>query len=274
LIGSEHDCVNRDPRESVMSQRLKFIVAYDGTLFAGWQSQTHGNTIQDHLECAFQQISRQRLKVHGSGRTDAGVHALAQCAHVDLVKGRLSLPRWTAALNALLPPVIRVLRCQYVSPQFHARFSAKGKVYRYRIWSGPVLPPLEYKRAWHITARLDFERLKRAANEFVGTHNFAAFAATREKKRSITAVRRKEKFDTIRTIQSIRVRRNGPRITIEIDGNGFLYKMVRLMIGAAVECALDKFPVEQIRSRLKTGRGGPTRFAAPAEGLFLVRVRY
>jgi tRNA pseudouridine38-40 synthase len=202
------------------------------------------------------------------------VHALAQCAHVDLVNDRLPPVRWTAALNALLPPTIRVFRCRYVSPQFHARFSAKGKVYRYRIWSGPVLPPLEYKRAWHIAAPLDFGRLQQAASEFVGTHDFAAFAANREKGRSIAAVRRKEKPDTIRTIHSIHVRRNGPRITIETDGDGFLYKMVRLMIGAAAEGALDKLSTRQIRSRLKAGRGGPTRFAAPAAGLFLVRVRY
>src|ERR1700704_4455818 len=132
-----------------MPSRLKLIVAYDGAPFSGWQSQPNGNGIQDHLENAFQCICSERVRVHGAGRTDAGVHALAQCAHVDVVEKSLSAARWAGALNALLPPTIRVLRCRYVSKRFHARHSAKGKVYRYRIWSAPVLPPFEYGRVWH-----------------------------------------------------------------------------------------------------------------------------
>src|SRR5882762_1853616 len=138
-----------------MSQRLKLIVAYDGARFAGWQSQSHRNTIQDHIERAFEWVGGERVRVHGAGRTDAGVHALAQCAHVDVVEKSLSAARWTGALNALLPPTIRVLRCHYVSKRFHARHSAKGKVYRYIIWSAPVLPPFKYGRVWHVTAPLD-----------------------------------------------------------------------------------------------------------------------
>src|ERR1700746_1596597 len=117
-----------------MSRRLKLIVAYDGTSFAGWQSQSHGNTIQDHLERAFERVAGRGGRVHGAGRTDAGVHALAQCAHVDVANKLSSPARWTEALNALLPPAIRVVRCQYVSTDFHARLLAKGKIYRYRIW--------------------------------------------------------------------------------------------------------------------------------------------
>src|SRR5205814_7318117 len=138
-----------------MSSRLKLTVAYDGAAFAGWQSQTHGHTAQDQLNRALHKISGQRVRVHGAGRTDAGVHALAQCAHVDLPDNRLSAARWTTALNALLPPAIRVLRCQYVPKDFHARHSAKGKIYRYRIWSAHLLPPFEYGRAWHVSQPLD-----------------------------------------------------------------------------------------------------------------------
>src|SRR6185503_11747434 len=121
-------------------------VAYDGTGFAGWQSQSHRNTIQDHLERAIQRVTGKRLRVHGAGRTDAGVHALAQCAHVDLADRRMSATRWVAALNGNLPPPIRVMRCAYASKTFHARYSAKAKIYRYRIWSARVLPPLEFER--------------------------------------------------------------------------------------------------------------------------------
>ena len=246
-----------------MSRRLKLIIAYDGATFAGWQSQTHGNTIQDHLERAFGRIVGRPMRVHGTGRTDAGVHALAQCAHIDV--GKFFAPaRWVEALNALLPPAIRVLRCRYVPSDFHARLSAKGKIYRYRIWSAPVLPPFEYRRAWHISHWLDLKLLKSAAKHFVGTHDFAGFAANRGKAEE----------STIRTIHCVSVRQKGPCVTIEFDGDGFLYKMVRLIIGSLVKCALGKMRIEEITARLNSGQTRAARLAAPAEGLFLVRVRY
>jgi len=246
-----------------MSRRLKLIVAYDGAPFAGWQSQSHRNTIQDYLERAFERVTGRPVRVHGAGRTDAGVHALAQCAHVDVNKA-LAPARWMEALNALLPPAIRVLRCRYVSNNFHARLSAKGKVYRYRIWCAPVLPPFEYRRAWHIARPLNLKLLQTAAKQFVGTHDFAGFAANRGKTEE----------STIRTIYSVRVRQNGPCLTIEFDGDGFLYKMVRLMVGALVKCALHKMQIKEIRARLGSPQTRSARFAARAEALFLVRVRY
>src|SRR6266516_5858241 len=246
-----------------MTRRLKLIVAYDGAPFAGWQSQSHLNTVQDHLERVFERVVGKPVRVHGAGRTDAGGHALAQCVHADL--GKLLAPaRWAEALNALLPPSIRVMRCRYVSNEFHARISAKGKIYRYRIWSAPVLPPFEYSRAWHITRPLDLNVLKRAANHFAGTHDFAGFAANRGKTEE----------STIRTIHSVRVRQKSSCVTLEFDGNGFLYKMVRLMVGSLVKCALGKMKIEEIAARLHSAQVESTRFAAPAEGLFLVRVRY
>jgi tRNA pseudouridine38-40 synthase len=246
-----------------MSRRLKLILAYDGAPFAGWQSQSHGNTIQDHLERAFERVAGKPVRVHGAGRTDTGVHALAQCAHVDI--GKVLAPaRWTEALNALLPPTIRVMRCRYVSNQFHARRSAKGKIYRYRIWSAPVLPPFEYRRAWHVSRPLNLKILRATAKHFVGTHDFAGFAANRGKVEE----------STTRTIYSVRVRQKGSCVTIEFDGNGFLYKMVRLIVGSLVKCALGKMNIEEIAARLHSRQAASTRFAAPAEGLFLVRVRY
>jgi len=247
-----------------MARRLKVIIAYDGAPFAGWQSQSHRNTVQDHLERAFERVLGKPVRAHGAGRTDAGVHALAQCAHVDLPNDRLSAARWAQALNALLPPTIRVLRCQYVSNDFHARLSAKGKIYRYRIWLAPVLPPFEYHRAWHIPRPIDPKILKRASKQFVGTHDFAGFAANRGK----------QEKSTVRTIYSVRVRHQGPCVTIEFDGDGFLYKMVRLIVGSLVKSALGKMPIEDVAARLNSGQVGVARFAAPAEGLFLVRVRY
>jgi tRNA pseudouridine38-40 synthase len=263
-----------------MPRRLKLTVAYDGSSFAGWQSQSHRNTIQDHIERGFEGVIGKQVRVHGAGRTDAGVHALAQCAHVDLPNDRLSAGRWTEALNGLLPPTIRVLRCQYVSKDFHARLSAKGKIYRYRIWSAPVLPPFEYHRTWHIARSIDLETLKRAAKHFVGTHDFAGFAANRGKsgrrsdKESFRRTVGETEQSTTRTIYSTHVRQTGSCITIEVDGDGFLYKMVRLIVGSLVQCALGKIRTEDVIARLNSGQVGSARFAAPAEGLFLVRVRY
>jgi len=247
-----------------MPQRLKLIVAYDGSHFAGWQSQKHGNTVQDHLERAFKKISGTAVRVHGAGRTDAGVHALAQCAHVDVETERLTPSRWLAALNASLPPQLRVTRCQRVNSDFHARFSATGKVYRYRIWSGPVLPPLEYGRAWHVHRDLDLIRMRSAAANFVGRHDFVAFAANRGHSEN----------DTTRTLNRLVIRRTGFLWALEFDGDGFLYKMVRLMVGALVNCSFGKLTIAELVSRLHKKSTGNTRLAAPAEGLYLVRVRY
>jgi len=250
-----------------MPVRLKLIVAYDGAGFGGWQSQSHRNTIQDHLERAFERVTKKSLRVHGAGRTDAGVHAFAQCAHVDLApprRGRLTPAKWVAALNANLPPAIRVMRCAYVPQSFHARYSARGKVYRYRIWSARVLPPFEFERAWHIAAPLSLSSINAAARKFVGKHDFASFAANRGKREE----------NTIRTIRSVRVRRKGSCITIDFEGDGFLYKMVRLMVGAIVQCGCGKLDVAEIARRLNSAQPRATRHAAPGAGLFLVRVRY
>jgi tRNA pseudouridine38-40 synthase len=246
-----------------MRQRLKLLIAYDGAHFAGWQSQLHGNTVQDHLERALAKIAGEPVRVHGAGRTDAGVHALGQCAHID-VHDRLPPSRWTIAVNAALPPQIRVLRSQPVSVDFHARFSAVGKVYRYRIWSGAILPPLEYGRVWHLPRELNAKLMDTAAAVFVGLHDFAGFAANRGRPEP----------DTFRTLHSVVVRRRGFCWSIEIDGDGFLYKMVRLMVGAIVDCATGKLETADVVARLERAKTIGARTAAPAVGLYLMRVRY
>ena len=247
-----------------MRHRLKFTVAYDGGAFAGWQSQLHRKTVQDEIERAFHKISGARVRVHGAGRTDTDVHALAQVAHVDLLDRKIAAARWPIALNAVLPNTVRVLNCQYVSEKFHARYSAKGKTYRYRIFTGPILPPLEFERAWHVAAPIDGDLLKRAAEIFVGRHDFKAFAANRGTKPE----------STVRTIRSVRVRKSRELITIEITGDGFLYKMVRLMVGAIVRVTQGKMELKEIASALQSARAEHSRFVAPAEGLYLVKVWY
>lgn len=243
--------------------RLKLTVAYDGTAFAGWQSQVHRNAVQDELESAIHKVCGHRVRIHGAGRTDSGVHALAQSAHVDLPGRHLSASVWTAALNATLPPTVRILRSRFVSARFHARFSATGKTYRYRIWSAPILPPLERDRAWHVQQPLDLQLLTTAGRIFVGKHDFAAYAGNRGKKGN----------STVRTISIVKVRRRGSEVTIEISGDGFLYKMVRMIVGAMVRVALGKMRAEEIANALRTGRSSG-RYVAPAAGLYLMRVWY
>jgi tRNA pseudouridine38-40 synthase len=239
--------------------RLRLVIAYDGSGFRGWQSQAGGGTVQDCLEAAFKTLCGTRVPVHGAGRTDAGVHALGQCAHADVTREM----DWVTALNGNLPREIRVLKCSRARGDFHARFSAKGKIYTYRIVHAAVLPPFELRRAWHVPGPLDLEAMRRAARALEGRHDFKAFAANRGKPEE----------DTTRTIYKVSITRRGPAVTLRFHGDGFLYKMVRLMTGALVKTGQGRAPVESIAKYLE-GSGGKCSFAAPAEGLYLARVIY
>jgi tRNA pseudouridine38-40 synthase len=244
--------------------RLKLIVAYNGAGFSGWQSQARGNTIQDQIESALLQVIGQKIRVHGASRTDAGVHAIGQCAHLDLPPTRLTPTILLSALNASLPPQIRIMRCGFVASTFHARFLARAKVYCYRLATTAVLSPFELGRAWHVSGSLNDKSLRACANKFVGTHDFTGFAANRGHTMK----------STIRTIRRVRVRRTASSTTIEFEGDGFLYKMARMMVGAIVRCALGKISVAEIGARLLEAAPAEPRLVAPAAGLTLMRVRY
>ena len=260
------------------STRLRLVVAYDGRPFCGWQSQAGGGAVQDFLEQALTRLSggSERVVVHGAGRTDAGVHALGQVAQADVpaaVFARLPRERWVRALNAFLPPEIRVEKITLVRAGWHARFSARGKWYRYRIWNAPTLRPLEFGRAWHLPAPLDFGLLRAAAALLVGTHDFAAFAANRGRGS-------KRPDSTVRTLRRVAVRRGpGPLVTLDFVGDGFLYKQVRLMTGTLARVAGGHLSLAGFHSFLPDSGtplagGRKASFAAPAEGLCLMRVIY
>jgi tRNA pseudouridine38-40 synthase len=243
--------------------RLRMTVAYDGTQFSGWQSQSHGKAVQDALESAFRLLCGGRVVVHGSGRTDAGVHAEGQSAHADVPDERLPIDEWLPALNANIPPGVRVMKLSKAAPDFHARFSARGKIYRYTIWNGPVMPPLLINRAWHVPGVLDEDLLRSACKTFTGRHDFAAFCARGSKAPE----------PTTRTVSAIRLGRKGPAWTLAFQGDGFLYKMVRMLAASAVRCAAGRLPHEDLRQLLKDA-GPRTSHVAPAGGLCLVRVLY
>lgn len=251
-------------------RKLKLTISYDGRPFCGWQSQAGKDAVQDFLEAALAKLcGGNRVPLHGSGRTDAGVHALAQVAHVEVPADRLTPEQWLAAINAHLPPEIRVFRSQWAGPDFHARFSATGKRYIYRIWNGPVLMPMEIGRAWHVYHPLDMERLRQGTEILTGTHDFGGFAANR----GVPCP------DTVRTVRRINIAgRPGGLITLKFEGDGFLYKMVRLLTGSLVRVAQGKSEPEWLEALLTPPEPGAPRvkssFAAPAEGLYLARVLY
>ena len=254
-----------DPLPDHGSGRLRLTVAYDGGPFQGWQSQARGDTIQDRLETAFSRLcGGGRITVHGSGRTDAGVHARGQVAHADVPNRERHAPvAWRQALNAQLPPQIRIMAVRFVTDDFHARYSAEGKVYRYRVWNARVLNPFQIGRAWHFPDPLDLAVLRETAGLVVGTHDFANFSANRGHPPE----------STVRTIHRVDIARHGRVLTLDYEGSGFLYKMVRLLTGSLVRCAQGRASPGWI-SELLSGTAHKTSFAAPAGGLYLMRVRY
>jgi tRNA pseudouridine38-40 synthase len=248
-------------------ERIKLTIAYDGRPFSGWQSQADNNGVQDHIEAAFFAVAKVRLRIHGSGRTDAGVHALAQVAHADVPRGHLAPAIWQAALNANLPSGIRITCASRVrggEDGFHARFSATGKRYVYRLWNAPYMHPLEIRRAWHVPRTLDLALLRAAAAKLTGRHDFARFTANRGHKER----------DTVRTIRRIAVTTRGALITLTFEGDGFLYKMVRLLTGTIVRVAEGRAPLSFITDLLTPNVRARTHFMGVAEGLYLSRVFY
>jgi tRNA pseudouridine38-40 synthase len=245
--------------------RLKLTLAYDGAAFRGWQSQPGGGAVQDVLQEALTKLAGgAKISVQGAGRTDAGVHALGQVAHADVPDGRGDGKFWQRALNATLPPTLRVMSCVRARPGFHARYTATGKTYDYVLWTGPVLPPHRAGRAWHVHPAPDPVLLRRAAAVLCGAHDFRGFAANRG-----TPV-----HDTRRHLRCVRVSGRGPEIRLRFEGDGFLYKMVRMLVAAMVCVARRRAGLDDLQARL-TGRAtGLPRAVAPPGGLCLRGVSY
>lgn len=243
---------------------LRLIIGYDGAAYAGWQRQAGAETIQEHLERAIGSVVGATVTVHGAGRTDSGVHALAQSAHVK-VAGGPPADAFHKAVNTVLPRDIRILRAREVGPEFHARFSARGKRYLYRIRTDPVPHPIGRRYAHWFTAPLDPAAMRRAARHLIGTHDFASLA---------TSTGNARKSPTVRTVQSLHVLRRRNGIDIAVQGDGFLYNMVRTLAGTLLEVGRGRFKPDDVVSILEARdrrRAGPT---LPAQGLFLVRVLY
>ncbi|WP_343345639.1 tRNA pseudouridine(38-40) synthase TruA [Terrisporobacter petrolearius] len=242
-------------------RNLKLTIQYDGTKYCGWQKQPNSSGIQGTIEYAIYEITKEKVNIIGSGRTDAGVHALGQVANFK-TNSNIPAARIPDALNAKLPKDISIIDCQEVSDDFHSRYSATGKIYRYLIYNKPYRSPLYKGISYHVRYDLDIEKMRVEAQLLLGTHEFKGFMS------SGSSVK-----DTVRTIHNISIEESGDLIVLEVEGNGFLYNMVRIIVGTLVDIGrgrIDK-PLEEIIASQDRGEAGHT---APAHGLFLKKVHY
>lgn len=246
--------------------KFKLTIAYDGTNYEGWQVQKIGVGVQQKIEEAFQKIFPSVRRIHSSSRTDTGVHARAMMAHVEIPEAEFKMPvrKLALAINAHLPEDIRVMRAVRCPASFHARFDATGKEYRYSIWNDAVMNPLLNRTAWHVPKDLDVKAMQKAAKHFIGRKDFKSLAANRDY----------EMENTVRRLSRVDVRKQGPLITIVIEGDGFLYKMCRAIAGTLAMVGHGKLKpvdVKKIIAEKDRRAGGVT---APAKGLVLWRVLY
>ncbi len=246
--------------------KFKLTIAYDGTRYAGWQVQKTGLAVQQVVETALARFFPHASRLHGSSRTDTGVHALGMVAHVEIPSAEFKMPdaKLVLALNAFLPEDVRVVSAQRCAAEFHARFHACGKQYRYFVWNDTAANPLLRHTAWHVPRKLEFAAMRTAASLFVGTRDF----------RSLAANRNYEIENTVRTLTRCAMKRSGPLLTFIIEGDGFLYKMCRSIVGTLVQVGLGRFAVADIQRILAHRDRRVAGMTAPAHGLVLWKVYY
>ena len=246
--------------------KFKLTIAYDGGGYQGWQVQKTGTGVQEKVESALARLFPSHPKVHSSSRTDTGVHALGMVAHFEVppAEFKMTARKLAIALNAWLPEDIRVLSAVRAHPDFHARFEAAGKQYRYFVWNYPVMNPLLRHTAWHVPRPLDLRAIRAAAPLLVGRHDFQSFAANPGY----------AKESTVRILSRLTVTRSGRLLTFVIEGDGFLYKMCRGLVGTLVQIGLGKFPPTGITAMLARKDRSVAGMSAPAHGLVLWKVAY
>ena len=242
----------------------KMLIAYEGTHYHGWQIQPNGISIQQIIENQLQIILRQEIKITGSGRTDAGVHALGQVAHFQAEL--LNPHKLMGSLNGLLPYDIRILGIEEALADFHARYSAKGKIYRYHLFLDRIMNPFRRLYTWHIRSAFCKNSLREAAELFLGEHDFTTFA--NEAHSGVAAI------DPIRTLKRLDIIPEEGGVCLEFEADGFLYKMVRNIVGTLVETALGKRNPSTIPYLLAKRDRKEAGIAAPPQGLFLFKVLY
>ena len=242
-------------------RNIRLILKYDGSGYYGWQVQRSLPTIQGIVERALETITQIPVRLIGSGRTDAGVHAMNQAANF-FTTSPLALPRLLSGVNALLPADIVVKEMAEEDLSFHARFSARGKVYLYRILNCKLRCPFETRRAWHISESLNLDALTRVSRLFLGKHDFSSFRAGGVESNPVREIRRLE------------ISKNGDIINIEMEASGFLRQMVRTLVASLAEAGKGKLTEEQVRRILQLRDRSSAPAPAPAWGLYLKQVFY
>lgn len=243
--------------------RYKCVIAYDGSRFSGYQIQPEGRTVQGVLESTLQKIHKgEMIKVTGSGRTDAGVHAQGQVIHFD---SPLHIPveKWPTVLNGVLPNDIAIKQVLKVDNDFHARFSVTQKEYRYKIYTGATRDPFKQKFYYHYPYPLDIQEIKAASEYLLGTHDFTSFCSAKT-----------EVVDKVRTISEFSYMQEDDELIFTFIGNGFLYNMVRILVGTLLEIGNGKIAADQIPVILEAKNRASAGKTAPAEGLYLWKVYY
>jgi len=248
--------------QPVEKQNIRLTVAFDGTDYHGWQIQKNSPTVQGFLTQALGKITGEKVTLTASGRTDAGTHARGLVANF-LTGTKLPPGQLVRALNAMLPRDIRILSARKVGPDFHARRHAVAKTYRYQMFLGPVLPPHLIRECFHYPYRVDMSSMKAAAELFPGEHDFASFAKSSE-----------DYSSTVRRIFRCELRKKGRRLTLTVEGNGFLHHMVRNMAGTLLEVGKGTISFDEFRSLFTRRDRKLAGFTAPAHGLVLLKVRY
>ncbi|MGA9778419.1 MAG: tRNA pseudouridine(38-40) synthase TruA [Limisphaerales bacterium] len=246
--------------------KFKLTIAYDGTAYEGWQTQKIGTGVQQKVEAALAKLFPSRPIVHSSSRTDTGVHALGMVTHFEVPRAefKMTVRKLALAINAWLPEDVRVLSAARAPEKFHARFDAGGKQYRYFAWNHPAMNPLLRQTAWHVPRPLDLKVMRVAAKLFIGRHDFQSFAANPGYK----------KKSTVRRLARCEIKRTGPLLTFIVEGDGFLYKMCRGVVGTLVQVGLGKFSPPEIRRMLARKDRRVAGMTAPAHGLVLWKVFY
>lgn len=244
-------------------KNYKLAIQYEGTRYNGWQKQGNTkNTIQGKMEDILLKLCGRPVEIHGSGRTDAGVHATAQVANfkADI---KLSTEELRDYFNRYLPEDIGVISVEIAEERFHARLSAKSKTYVYRIWKSPVPDVFGRRIRYTLTEKLNTENMRRCAEVMCGTHDFAAFCSNKKRKKS-----------TVRTVYSINIEETENEYIFTFHGNGFLYNMVRIMTGTLVEAGREKLSPAEVSEILEDKKRERAGYTAPPEGLTLEKVEY
>ena len=243
-------------------RNIKLTIEYEGTAYLGWQRQPQGMTIQEALAESLRQITGETTQVTGASRTDAGVHARGQVANFR-TDSAIPAERFQSALNALLPLDIAIVAAEEVPEDFHARFSARSKLYHYTIWNQRVRPVLDRRFCWHMRWPVEMASLREASACLIGEHDFAAFQSANAQSET-----------TVRIIERADWEMNAPRLTFAVEANGFLYNMVRALVGTLLDVGRGKMTPAEFRRVLESGQRSQAGRTAPARGLCLMRIRY